>query len=1233
MMAWLIDSAMRLRRLVVAAVVAALTLGVVQLRDEPLDVYPEFEPPAVQVHTEALGLSAEEVEQLITTPLEQDLLNGIPWLKEIRSQSMPGLSAIDLTFDDGTDLYLARQMVAERMTQAAALPNVGTPPVMVQPTASTSRVAMVALRSPDVSLIEMSVLARWQMRPRLMAIPGVAQVSIWGQRERQLQVQVDTARLQRNNVTLTQLIETTGNALWVSPLSFVEASTPGTGGFVETPSQRIGVQHVSPITTSEQLGDVAIQGGTGSPLRLRDVADVLENHQPLIGDASQEGERSVMLVVERFPDADVAQVTAEVEAALAAMSAGLSGITVDTDVYRPAGYLESATSRLGIAALVGLLLVLLVVGLLTWSWRMALITFGSVATSLVAALSVLRLGDAPLTTMTLLGLAAVTALVLDDVIGDVAAIHARAQERQAAGQSAVVALIGTAVTGRRNPLAYATIITFVALVPLVFLRDPAGAFVRPALLTFTVAALASFLVALVVTPVLASLLYRAKDGDRRSPFGGWVRPGYDRVAGGVVGRRLPAVITLVVLAALALAGVPQLSSGSLLPDLEDRNVLVRFEAAAGTSLAEMDRITGVAAAELRALPGVQSAGTHVGRAMESDEVVDVDASEIWLTVDGEADYAATLADVRSTVRAYPGLRSEVRTYADDRLSAVSAPTGNDLVVRVSGEDYTTLQETAEQVRDALRTVEGVISPVVEQQVRQPTVSVQVDLAAARRLGLQPGDVRREVSTLVSGLTVGSLYEQQAIFDVVVWGGPQTRSNVESLRSLLIHTSTGQPVRLGDVATVIVASTPTVISHDAVTRSLDVTAEVRGRAAADVAEAATERLRQMTFEHEYRAEVLGGAVERADARRQILLAAIAAAVLVFLLFQAGTNSWRGAVVLFVAAPLAGGGALLAAALVGGARSAGVLAAILTVVALAVRQALVLVRRAQALNTAGSRSPVDALRAAATEQATPVLVTVLVTAAAFVPAVVMGGAGLELLQPFAVALLGGLVTSTVVVLVLVPSLFAAVGGLRPAPVVGPDTPDGEPAGTDAGEHRQPKHAWPGKDTTDDRAPDDRATVDRAPDDKGGAAMRTGRSYGIASLFVAAGLALAGCETVAAGAESDSANAPASVETAADGGPSRLTLTAEALQRLRLQTAPVTGQPGDLSIPHAAVVYDADGASWAFVELEPRVYQRAPIVIRSIDGDRARLSSGPGPGTNVVTVAAAELVGVEAGISGGE
>src|SRR3954447_11092568 len=1216
MMAWLIDSAMRLRRLVVAAVVAVLTLGVVQLRDEPLGVYPEFEPPAVQVHTEALGLSAEEVERLITTPLEQDLLNGIPWLKGIRSQSMPGLSAIDLTFDDGTDLYLARQMVQERMSQAAALPNVGAPPVMIQPTASTSRVAMVGLQSEDVSMIEMSVLARWQMRPRLMAIPGVSQVSIWGQRERQLQVQVDPERLRRNEGTLTQLIETTGNALWVSPLSFVEASTPGTGGFVETPNQRIGVQHVSPITTSDQLADVAIEGSTGASLRLGDVADVREDHQPLIGDATQDGQRSLMLVIERFPDADVAQVTGEVEDALAAMSAGLTGITVDTDLYRPASYLETASGRLGLAALIGLVLLLAVVGLLTWSWRMVLITFGSVSTSIVAALTVLRLGGSPLTTMTLLGLAAVVALVVDDVIGDVAAIHTRAGERRAAGETALGALVGAALVGRRGPLAYATLIAFLAVAPLLLLQGTAGAFVRPAVVVFALAALASFLVALVVTPVLAVLLFRRTDGRGRvAPFGAWVQRSYDGGAGRLIGRMLPAVLGVAVLGALVAVGVPQLRAGSALPDLEDPNVLVRLEAAAGTSLAEMDRVTGAAAAELRGLAGVESVGTHVGRAIGADEVVDVDASEIWLRVDGDADHAATLAAIRSPVRSSPGLRSEVATYADDRVAAVSKSTGDALVVRVFGEDYATLRKTAEQVSGVLKTVEGVVSPVVEQQVSQPTVSVRVDLEAAKRHDLRPGDVRREVSTLVSGLTVGSLYEQQAIFDVVVWGGPQTRSNVEALSTLLVHTPSGEAVRLGEVATVDIAPTPTVISHDAVTRSLDVVAEVRGRDAGDVARDATSRLQQQTFPYEYRAEVLGDAADRADAGAKVLLAVAAAVVLTFLLLQAATSSWRTAAALMVAVPLAGAGALLAGSVVGGARSGGVLAAILAVVALAVRQSLVLVRRAQVLHGERGGVPAAAVRAAAGEQAPAVLVAVLAVAAAFLPVALMGGPGLELLRPFAVALLAGLVTSTVVVLFVVPSLVAAVGGLRPPPVVGPDTPDGEPE--DAVAASSPKHAFHGND---------------GPAQEKGAVMRTARSYGIASLFVAAAGGLAGCQTVA-GAKVDAADAPASVETAADGGPATLTLIEDAERRLAIETAPVGGAPGALSVPYAAIVYDAEGATWTFVEREPRVYERAAVTVRSVDGDQAVLSDGPAPGTDVVTVGAAELVGVEAGISGGE
>ena len=364
MIKWIVGAALRFSGLVVAVAIGILGAGLFQLHRQAVDVYPEFEPPDIQIQAEALGLSAQEVEQLITVPLEQDLLNGIPWVKHIRSRSMPGLSAIDLQFEPGTDLLAARQLTQERMSQAKALPNVGTPPIMIQPTSSTSRVAMIAMRSDTVSEMQMSVLARWQIRPRLMSIPGVSNVSVWGMRDRQLQVQVDPQRLHSRKVTLTQLIESTGNALWVSPLSFVEASTPGTGGLVETPNQRLGVQHIQPINTPDQLANVAVEGTRTPPLRIGDVATVTEDHQPLIGDASLDGTPSLMLVVERFPDANTAQLTRDVDEALDAMAPGLAGIEMDAQVFRPASYMNAALNHLGVAGLVGLLLFVVALGVL-----------------------------------------------------------------------------------------------------------------------------------------------------------------------------------------------------------------------------------------------------------------------------------------------------------------------------------------------------------------------------------------------------------------------------------------------------------------------------------------------------------------------------------------------------------------------------------------------------------------------------------------------------------------------------------------------------------------------------------------------------------------------------------------------------------------------------------------------------------------------------------------------------
>ncbi len=1033
-MLWLVNSGLRFGRLVLAAAIGIFCVGLVQLRDAAVDIYPEFDPPAVQVQAEALGLSAEEVEQLITVPLEQDLLNGIPWLEHIRSQSMPGLSAIDLEFEPGTDLYQARQMVQERMTQAKALPNVGTPPIMVQPTSSTSRIAMIAMTSQTVSPIQMSVLARWQIQPRLMSIPGVAKVSIWGLRDRQLQVQVDPNRLRSHAVSLTQLIESTGNALWVSPLSFVEASTPGTGGFVETPNQRLGVQHIQPITTTKQLAAVAVEGSGDPPLRIGDLATVREDHQPLIGDASIDGTASLMLVVERFPGANTAQVTGDIEAALDAMAPGLSGITLDPQVFRPATYLSTALSHLGVVGLVAVAMLIAAAAVMLLSWRVALIVAFAVPLSLVSAAYVLHLRGETLTTMTLVGVAAALAVVVDDTVGDVDEIRRQLGASGSKSRPAVVSVVTEVVVSRRGPLLVAAAVVIIGLTPLLLAPGIASAFVRPMVLSYVLALGTSLIVALLVTPTLAVLLLGDHGKARRlSPIDRWLIRGFDRAAPPIMAHPGPVLVASVLLAGVGLATLTQVKSGPVLPTLQDRNVLVRLEAAPGTSLTDMNRITSAIAVELRAVPGVDSAGAHVGRAITADEVVDVDAAEIWVRLATDADYSDTLAAVKSVVRGYPGLHSSVRTYAADRVVAVQGSAQQRLVVRVYGQDLTVLGDTADDISKVIGTIPGVLDPRTEPQVSEPTVEIEVDLVAAQKYGLRPGDVRREASTLISGLTVGSLYEQQKIFDVVVWGGPATRQGIASLQSLLIDTPSGKPVRLGEVARVRVAPDPVAISHDAVSRSVDVTAMVVGRNIDDVAADVTQRLRGMAMPYEYRAEVLDDALDQQASERRIVALALVAGLVMLLLLQAASGSWRAGLVLFASFPLAVLGVVFAAPLVGGARSIGVLAALFAVLAVTIRQSLILLRRAQQLRREPEATAASAAHQATREIAPSVLRTAVLTAAILLaPAVLDDLAGLEILHPFAVATICGLLTATIVVLLVVPTFDAALAReTHPAP----------------------------------------------------------------------------------------------------------------------------------------------------------------------------------------------------------
>ncbi|RKE12598.1 CzcA family heavy metal efflux pump [Catellatospora citrea] len=1049
MMRWMIGSSLKFRLLVLPAAALLMFLGVIELRRTPADVLPEFAPPSVQIQTEALGLSATEVEQFITVPLEQDLLNGVPWLESIRSQSVTGLSQVDLVFEPGTDVLRARQAVQERLTQAVALPHVSKAPNMIQPVSSTSRVMVIGLSSPDLSLIDMSLLAHWQIKPRLMGVPGVANVSIWGERERQLQVQVDPAKLAAAGVSLNQVVQTTGNALWVSPLTFVEASTPGTSGFVETPNQRLTIQHILPIHTAEDLARVPVEETPeGKPLRLGEVATVTEDHQlPLIGDALVGGKPGLMLVVEKFPGANTVEVTQAVEDTLRALQPGLGGLQVDTSVYRPATFIDGAVGHLRTAVLLSILLAVLAIGLLMLDWRAALIALVVIPLALLAAALVLVWRGVGLNILVLAGLMFGLTVVIHDVVADTDRARRALAARPAGhdsdedGQPAERAFADV-MAGLRGPLLYAVLIVLVGLAPLLFVGGLTGAFTAPMAWAAGLAVLASLVVALTVTPVLSWLLYRRAQLAPVSRPLAWLRRHHTGAAERVRSRPQLALLVAALLALGVPLTAPLLGGHALLPVAQDRNLLIRWTGVPSMSQQEMVRIVGQVGGQLRATPGVRDVGVHVGRAVNSDQAVGMNSAEFWLTVDPAADYAATTERIQRVVDAYPGFDHRVVTYPEQQVNELLTGTKGDLVVRVYGKDLNVLRAKAEEVRKVLGEVDGVSAPKLDLGADEATIEIEVDLAAAERYGIKPGDVRRSAAVLVSGLTAGSLFEDQKVFDVVVLGAPSVRDSVAGVENLLIDTPSGGHVRLRDVAHVRLASAPVDIRHDSVSRRVDIPVDVTGRQVDDVARDIQDELKVVDFPVEYHAEVLGDYAAAESAHWRLLGVLAAAAIGVYLLLQAAFGSWRSATLLALALPVALFGGMLAALFTGSGVSLGVLMGLGVPLALALRDGILLIRRWQELSGQAGTTVAEVVRQGAGERFAPIVTTAVAVAAALVPLLLFGNvAGLEILRPLAVVALGGLVTATLLSLYLLPALYEFVQpATRQAAQVAPTVPEG-------------------------------------------------------------------------------------------------------------------------------------------------------------------------------------------------
>jgi Cu/Ag efflux pump CusA len=910
---------------------------------------------------------------------------------------------------------------------------------MLQPLASTSRIMMIRLSSESVTPIELSVLARWTLRPALLGVPGVANVSIWGQRERQLQVQVDPVLLAKRGLSLQDVIETTGNSLWASPLTFLEANTPGTGGFVDTANQRLTVQHLQPITDATELAKVPIDV-KGKTLLLGDIANVVEDHQPLIGDAVfTDGNSGLLLVVEKFPNTNTVDVTREVESKLDSLRPGLTGITVDASIYRPATYVERSVSSLGRSALIGLLLLVLALVVFASSWRVVVISLVAAVVALFVAWLVLYLSGTNFNTIVVVGLVMALAAIIDDAVTSTENMvrRLRAERMNGIEPRPMLTSILEASVELRGSATFAFLIAIFAVVPLLFLQGVSAAFMPTIIWTYAMALAVSMVVALIVTPAFGLLLLQGAQLRREAPVAAWLRRGYGRILTGALHAKGWTYAGAALMVLVAVATVPFMTR-STLPSFRDGNILVDLRAAPGTSLPEMDRITTRVGQELAALTGVSHVSAHVGRAVTSDQVVGVDAAELWVTVDPSVDYDETARSIRAAVDGYPGIERTVQTYTDAKVAAAYPGTEAPVAVRLYGQDLDVLRGKADEVVAAISGVEGIVAPHMELEPTEPSINVSVNLQKADRYGVVPGDVRRSAATLLSGIGVGSLFEEQKVFDVVVWGAPDTRTSLDSVRGLLIDAPGGRQVRLDKVADVTVGATPLVIRHLNSSRSIEVIAGVQGRNVGAVTDDVRTAVAGIAFPLEYHAEVVSDyADQRADDLRGIAVA-VAAAILIFLLLQAAFTSWRLAAVMFPAFTFALAGGLVAIALTGGVVSLGSIVGLAAVFGIAVRTGVTLVRRFRQLeHDEGIGFGPALIQRAAGERVVPIVASAAAAGLALLPWALSGAAGEEIVQPMAIVMIGGLIASVLLNLLVVPNLYLRFGGTATPAAVSEET----------------------------------------------------------------------------------------------------------------------------------------------------------------------------------------------------
>ena len=1001
---------------VTALSVFALILGIWGAIHSPLDVFPEFVPSQVDIQTEAPGFAPEQVEQLVTKQVE-NAVNGSAGLATLRSESIPGLSVVTVTFTDGIDVHVARQGISERISElGSTLPaGVGTPKLSPL-VSSTMDLLKIGLLSDQVDAFTLRDTADWIIKPRLLAVPGVAHVLVFGGEVRQIQIQPDTAKLASFGISFTQVADAAHAAL---PLRGA--------GFIDIPAQRVLLQSPTPQPDIEAIRQAVLTERNGTPILLRDVAQVEMAPALKFGDALVMGKPGVTLSLASQYGASTLTATLAVEKALADLAPALKaqGITLYAGLHRPANFIQRALGNLKNSLLIAAVLILAVLYLFLRDFRAALIAFTAIPLSMLAAIAVLNRMGLTLNTMTLGGFAVALGVLVDDAIIGIENILRRLRENAGLPEPLPrLDVVREASLEVRGPVIYATAVVVAVFLPELFTSSVQGHFVGPLALAFIFAVLASLLVAMTSTPALCALLLRSHDARPEAAWLVRLKKWQGSAVHGVGAHFRLIAAALIGLVIAALAALPFLG-GTFMPDFREGHFVLQVSSAApGTSLNSMLEMGKRISADVLALPYVLSIEQQVGRAELGEDTWGPHRSEfhVELKPDATVDQSVAQETLRNILAAYPGLQSEVVTFLGDRISESLSGETAQVAIKVIGDDLNALDSTGDRIVAALRKIPGIVDLQFKRQSGTPAFSIELIPQALAATGLKVQDVLDTVEAAYAGAVVGQTFKATRTVDVVVLLPDSLRHQPSQLAKLMIASPSG-PVPLSQVARITLTQDRYSIAHDGGQRRISVTFNVgKGSLQQVVREAQRAIAQSVALPKGLFIQFTGAAEAEAQTRNELILySSLALALIVIILFVSfrwRANSW----LVLANLPFSLIGSVLAIAVTGIGISLGSVVGLVTVFGISARNALLqLAHYEHLVAVEGQTWNLTLAIRGANERFVPILMTAAVTALGLAPlALGMHRPGQEIEGPMAITVLGGLLSSTLLNLFVLPAL---------------------------------------------------------------------------------------------------------------------------------------------------------------------------------------------------------------------